>query len=103
MVDPQQPVRVPQEPLDNTHRAAFSSIKFGKLPQSVKRMKADRQQAKETATTNAHKALMSNLQDILSPLRLIWPRSRLKDAISVVYQSRLSGGTGMTMILWRNG
>ncbi|KAL6690838.1 hypothetical protein J3F84DRAFT_388308 [Trichoderma pleuroticola] len=30
--------------LDGAHRAAFSSIKLGKLPQSVKKMKAERQQ-----------------------------------------------------------
>ncbi|KAL6787066.1 hypothetical protein J3E68DRAFT_432098 [Trichoderma sp. SZMC 28012] len=43
------------------HRAAFSSIKHGKLPEVVKKMKADRKGRKETATTDAYKAYMREI------------------------------------------
>lgn len=43
------------------HRAAFSSIKHGKLPEVVKKTKADRKGRKETATTDAYKAYMREI------------------------------------------
>ncbi|PTB52667.1 hypothetical protein M431DRAFT_483800 [Trichoderma harzianum CBS 226.95] len=45
-------------PLDDVHRAAFSSIKHGKLPEGVKKIKADRKDQQETATQDAHKTYM---------------------------------------------
>ncbi|KAL5094198.1 hypothetical protein Trisim1_008304 [Trichoderma cf. simile WF8] len=45
-------------PLDDVHRAAFASIKHGKLPEGVKKMKANRKDQQETATQDAHKAYM---------------------------------------------
>ncbi|KAL6822261.1 hypothetical protein V8C40DRAFT_43283 [Trichoderma camerunense] len=45
-------------PLDDVHRAAFASIKHGKLPEGVKKMKAYRKDQQETATQDAHKAYM---------------------------------------------
>ncbi|OPB40073.1 hypothetical protein A0O28_0001520 [Trichoderma guizhouense] len=45
-------------PLDDFHRAAFASIKHGKLPEGVKKMKANRKDQQETATQDAHKAYM---------------------------------------------
>ncbi|KAF3063006.1 hypothetical protein CFAM422_010483 [Trichoderma lentiforme] len=48
------------------HRAAFSSIKHGKFPEVVKKMKADRKGRKETATTDAYKA---NMREITTAYR----------------------------------
>ncbi|KAK4072485.1 hypothetical protein Trihar35433_4549 [Trichoderma harzianum] len=45
-------------PLDDVHRAAFASIKHGKLPEGVKKIKANRKDQQETATQDAHKAYM---------------------------------------------
>lgn len=48
-------------PLDNVVRNAFSSIKFGKLPQSVKKVKENRKRQRENANTNAYSAYVKRV------------------------------------------